>query len=153
MIWPECVDIKGKFQGSGKTRATGRVEGIHLALIQQHFNFGETLYPSSISVALTGSNPGNLSIQLIFSCSSVISAASRTRCVEEFLEEEITDNCFGIIFIVYDYTIFHFTAYFFSNTFRNIILASLPPTRHVTHNHWVSTFRINSKPIKSAILP
>jgi hypothetical protein len=76
VIWRECVDNKGTFQGSGKIRATGRVVEIHLALIQQHFNCEETLYPSSISVALTGPNPGNLSKQLIFSCSAVISAAS-----------------------------------------------------------------------------
>jgi len=76
VIWRECVDNKGKFQEFGKIRATGRVEGIHLALIQQHLNFGETIVSSSISVALTGSKPGNLSIELIFSCSSVIAAAS-----------------------------------------------------------------------------
>jgi len=59
VIWRECVDNKGKFQGFGKIRVAGRVERIHLALIQQHLNFGETLYLSSISVALNGSNPGS----------------------------------------------------------------------------------------------
>jgi hypothetical protein len=45
---------------------------------------------------------------VIFSCSSVISASSWTRCVEEFLEEEVNDSCFGIILTVYDHKFFSF---------------------------------------------